>query len=89
MKSSLAVLVRVVEQAVRNGIIALNPARVVGWQSEHRKAEDELDDPRALALSDWAALTALTSTLVEASFQQFGGWDDVVVFAACTAARIG
>lgn len=89
VKNSLSVLVRVMEQAVRDGIIALNPARVVGWQSEYRKAEDELDDPRALALSDWGALTALACALVEASFQQFAGWGDVVLFAACTAARIG
>ncbi|MFF0724362.1 tyrosine-type recombinase/integrase [Streptomyces sp. NPDC004134] len=84
-----AVRVRVMEQAVRDGTIALDPARVVGWQSEYRKAEDELDDPRALALSDWAALAALASAPAEASFQQFAGWGDVVLFGACTAARIG
>ena len=54
VKNSLAVLVRVLEQAVRDGVIDRNPARVTGWQHEFRKAEDELDDPRALALPDWA-----------------------------------
>ncbi|MBH5334032.1 site-specific integrase [Streptomyces pactum] len=89
VKNSLAVLVRVMEQAVRDGIITLNPARVVGWQSEYQKAEDELDDPRSLALTDWTALTALADALVERSYQQFAGWGSVVIFAAATAARIG
>jgi hypothetical protein len=47
VKNSLAVLVRVMEQAVRDGIIEQNPARVVGWQREYRRMEDELDDPRS------------------------------------------
>ncbi|MGW5679877.1 site-specific integrase, partial [Streptomyces sp. NPDC003860] len=53
VKSSLAVLVRVMEQAVRDGVITVNPARVTGWQREYKQAEDGLDDPRALALRDW------------------------------------
>lgn len=52
VKNSLAVLVRVMEQALRDGIVVRNPARVTGWQQAFRKAEDELDDPRALALPD-------------------------------------
>uniref|UniRef100_A8LYU4 Integrase family protein n=1 Tax=Salinispora arenicola (strain CNS-205) TaxID=391037 RepID=A8LYU4_SALAI len=89
VKNSLAVLVRVMEQAVRDGIIARNPAQVTGWQREYQQAEDELDDPRSLALSDWEALTALAAALVERSANAFTGWADVVIFAACTAARIG
>jgi hypothetical protein len=53
VKNSLAVLVRVMEQAVRDGIIERNPAKVTGWQREYQRAEDELDDPRSLALPDW------------------------------------
>ena len=49
VKNSIAILVRVMEQAVRDGIIDRNPARVTGWQHEYRRAEDELDDPRSLA----------------------------------------
>jgi hypothetical protein len=45
------------EQAVRDGMIERNPARVTGWQSEYQLAEDELDDPRSLALPDWDTLT--------------------------------
>ena len=89
VKNSLAVLVRIMEQAVRDGIIDRNPARVSGWQHEFRKAEDELDDPRALALPDWAALTELADALVARSADHYHGWGDIVIFAACTAARIG
>ena len=77
------------EQAVRDGIIDRNPARVTGWQHEYQRAEDELDDPRALALPDWTALTRLADALVARSADHFRGWGDVVIFAACTAARIG
>ncbi|MEU0940340.1 site-specific integrase [Embleya sp. NPDC005971] len=89
VKNSAAVLVRVMQQAVRDGLIANNPARITGWQSEFRKAEDELDDPRALALPDWAALSTLADALVERSSGRYRGWGDVVLFAGCTAARIG
>ncbi|MFB9470584.1 tyrosine-type recombinase/integrase [Nonomuraea salmonea] len=89
IKNSLAILVRVMEQAVRDGIIDRNPARVTGWQREFQRAEDELDDPRSLALPSWQALVGLAEALVARSADQFAGWGDVVVFAACTAARIG
>ena len=61
VKNSLAVLVRVIEQAVRDGLIERNPAHVVGWQREYQRAEDELDDPRSLALPDWRALHDLAA----------------------------
>nr|WP_243761518.1 site-specific integrase [Streptomyces sp. YIM 98790] len=89
VKNSLAVLVRVMEQARRDGLITHNPARVSGWQAEYNKAEDELDNPRALALPDWKALTGLAQALVAASHGHYAGWGEVVIFAACTAARIG
>jgi integrase len=89
VKNSLAALVRVMEQAVRDGVIERNPARVVGWQREYQRAEDELDDPRSLALPDWQALQDLAAALVARSADHFAGWGEVVIFAACTAARIG
>jgi integrase len=89
VKNSLAILVRVMEQAVRDGIIDRNPAKVIGWQREYQRAEDELDDPRSLALPDWEALTELAAAVVARSAGQFPGWGDVVEFAAGTAARIG
>ena len=89
VKNSLAVLVRVVEQAVRDGIMDRNPARVIGWQRDYQRAEDELDDPRSLALPDWQALCDLAAALVARSADHFDGWGDVIIFGACTAARIG
>ncbi|BCJ30522.1 site-specific integrase [Actinocatenispora sera] len=89
VKNSIAVLVRVMEQAMRDGIIDRNPARVTGWQHEFARAEDELDDPRSLALPSWESLRELADALVARSSGQYRGWGDVVVFAACTAARIG
>ena len=58
-------------------------------QHQHQRAEDELDDPRSLALPDWQALCDLAAALVARSADHFEGWGDVVIFAACTAARIG
>ncbi|MEU7258163.1 site-specific integrase [Streptomyces rimosus] len=89
VKNSIAPLVRVAEQAVRDGIIDHNPARVIGWQAEYALAEDELDDPRSLALKDWDALETLSSALVARSADHYQGWGDAVEFTACTAARIG
>jgi integrase len=89
VKNSSAVLVRVLEQAVRDGVIDRNPARVTGWQHAFRKAEDELDNPRALALPDWTTLTTLANALIAKSAGHYRGWGDVVIFAACTGARIG
>jgi hypothetical protein len=79
----------VMEQAVRDGIMDRNPARIIGWQRDYQRAEDELDDPRSLALPDWQALCDLAAALVARSADHFEGWGDVVIFAACTAARIG
>jgi integrase len=89
VKNSLAMLVRVMEQAVRDGLIDHNPARITGWQREYQRAEDELDDPRSLALPDWHTLSRLADTLVARSYDSYAGWGRVVLFAACTAARIG
>lgn len=89
VKNSIAVLVRVMEQALRDGLIDRNPAHVRGWQQEYKRAEDELDDPRSLALPDWVSLTTLADTLVARSSGNYRCWGDVVLFAACTAARIG
>lgn len=89
VKNTLAMLVRVMEQALRDGLIDRNPARISGWQREYARAEDELDDPRALALPSWHVVTTLADALVTKSADNYRGWGDVVLFAACTAARIG
>ncbi|MFJ6296979.1 tyrosine-type recombinase/integrase [Streptomyces griseoviridis] len=89
VKNTIAVLVRVMEQAVRDGIIKVNPARVTGWQKLYKQAEDELLNPRVLALPNWETLARLSQALVAASHDKYRGWGDVVLFAASTAARIG
>ncbi|WP_203723830.1 site-specific integrase [Actinoplanes teichomyceticus] len=89
VKNTLAMLVRVLEQAVRDGVVDRNVARVSGWQRAYQQAEDELDDPRSLALPGWEALTSLADALVARSHDHFTGWGHVVMFAGCTAARIG
>jgi len=66
-----------------------NPARITGWQREFQLAEDELDDPRSLALPDWETLERLATALVARAADNFVGWGQVVKFKACTAARIG
>jgi hypothetical protein len=89
VKNTLAILVRVLEQAVRDGVVDHNVARVTGWQREYQQAEDELDDPRSLALPDWETLVNLADALVARSHGHFTGWGHIITFAACTAARIG
>ncbi|WP_435591324.1 site-specific integrase [Nocardia sp. bgisy118] len=89
IKNTLAVLSRVLDQAVRDEVIDRNRVKVVGWQNQLVKHEDDIDDPRALALLNWEALQQLAAALVEASVGRFQGWGDVVLFAACTAVRIG
>jgi hypothetical protein len=74
VKNSIAVLTRIMEQALRDGIIDRNPARVTGWQREYQRAEDELDDPRSLALADWEALERLAAALVARSYGHYPGW---------------
>lgn len=89
IKNTLAVLARVLEQAKRDGLVDVNHARVRGWQALYKQVEDELENPRELALTNWAALEELCHALVAASADNYHGWGDVVKFAACTASRIG
>ncbi|MBH0776662.1 site-specific integrase [Nocardia sp. NEAU-351] len=89
IKNTLAVLARVLEQAVRDEVIDRNRVKVKGWQREFGRDEDGIDDPRALALPDWATLETLAAELVAASAGEYQGWGDAVMFEACTATRIG
>jgi hypothetical protein len=89
VKNTLAMLVRIMELAVKDEIRASNPARLNGWQREYARIEDELDNPRELALPDWHTLSRLADELVARSAGSYQGWGDVALFAACTAARIG
>ncbi|MFI9787899.1 tyrosine-type recombinase/integrase [Kitasatospora sp. NPDC051984] len=89
LKNTIAMWVRVMEQAIRDGLIEINPARLNGWQKLIKTAEDEEQDPRGLALRDWDTLDRLAAALVAASSNQYDGWGDIVRFAGGTGARIG
>ncbi|WP_164492745.1 tyrosine-type recombinase/integrase [Streptomyces lydicus] len=87
LKNSLAVLVRVLEQAVRDGLLDANPARVTGWQQEFQRAQAEHAAPRQLALPGPEALDRLAARLVQRSPDGYRGWGDIVRFAAWTGTR--
>lgn len=87
LKNSLAVLVRVLEQAVRDGALDANPARVAGWQQEYQRAQRERTRPRTLALPDVRTLERLAASLVQRSSDNYQGWGDAVWFAAWTGTR--
>ncbi|GAB7028936.1 hypothetical protein JCM4914_03970 [Streptomyces platensis subsp. malvinus] len=87
VKNSLAVLVRVLEQAVRDGVLDANPARLAGWQQEYQRAQRERSTPRSLALPDPAALDRLAARLVQQSSDGYQGWGDIVRFTAWTGTR--
>ena len=90
VKNSLAILVRVMEQAVRDGIIDRNPARVTGWQRDYPASRGRAGRPPitgaarlGIALPTWPPRSC------QRSAGHFAGWGETVIFAACTAARIG
>ncbi|MFJ5712471.1 hypothetical protein [Streptomyces sp. NPDC093105] len=66
------------------------PVRMItNGMVDRKQAEDELLNPRALALPDREALVELADALVAASYGGYKGCGDMVLFAARTAARIG
>ncbi|MGY3339938.1 hypothetical protein ACVW0K_006037 [Streptomyces filamentosus] len=88
VKNTIAVLVRVMEQAVRDGLIKVNPARVSGWQRQYQQVEDELNDPRALSLPDWETLQTLTKRPVAQRLLAAGDSPDARVFFGPRGGRI-
>jgi hypothetical protein len=47
VENALAALVRVTEQAMRDGLIDGNPSRAVGWQREYKQIAAELQNPHS------------------------------------------
>jgi integrase len=88
IKNTVSALVLVLDQAVRDGIIARNPAkdrarrRTVGRSFRN----SEPSTPRDLALPHVAILEQLVARVVEAGKDQ--SWGDVVTILATTALRI-
>jgi hypothetical protein len=70
VKNSFAVLVRVLEQALRDGIVDRNTARVTGWQHEFRRVHEGVagaEVPRHRELSRAEHLGELRDRLRECS----------------------
>ncbi len=90
VKNTVAVLVLVLDEAVRDGIITRNPAkdrarrRTVG--RSFGNDDKEQGSPRDLALPDVPTLDRLVSAVVQAGAHQ--SWGDMVTILATTALRI-
>ncbi|GAA1430864.1 site-specific integrase [Microlunatus lacustris] len=88
VKNTVAALVLVLDEAVRDGIVSRNPAkdrarrRTVGRVSDTGTSAS----PRDLALPDVATLQLLVARVVAAGEHQ--SWGDVVTLLATTALRI-
>jgi integrase len=88
VKNTVAVLVLVLDEAVRDGIIVRNPAkdrarrRTIGRTAP----SSEPGSPRDLALPDVETLQLLVDQVVKAGGHQ--SWGDVVMILATTALRI-
>ncbi|HEY9412221.1 MAG TPA: site-specific integrase [Jiangellaceae bacterium] len=90
VKNSIAPLVLVLDEAVRDALIDRNPAKDRARRTSVGKAGEHLDgepsNPRDLALRDVKALDRLVVAVVEHGGHQC--WGDTVTLLATTAARI-
>jgi integrase len=92
VKNTVAVLVLVLDEAVRDGIITRNPAKdrarrkTVGRSFGNDDTQAEQSSPRDLALPDVPTLDRLVSAVVNAGGHQ--SWGDMVTILATTALRI-
>jgi integrase len=88
VKNSVAALVLVLDEAVRDGLIPRNPAKDRARRRSAGRDPHAADErsPRDLALPDVATLRALVTAVVEAGGHQC--WGDMVIILATTALRI-
>jgi integrase len=89
VKNTVAALVLVLDQAMRDGLISRNPAKDrARRQHVGRRAMSQPDqtNPRELALPDVATLDRLVAAVIGQGNQQC--WGDVVTLLATTAMRI-
>lgn len=90
VKNTVAALVLVLDEAVRDGLIDRNPAknrarrRTVGRAPSPSSTEPA--NPRDLALPDVATLNRLVTSVIDAGDHQ--SWGDTVMILATTALRI-
>jgi integrase len=90
VKNTVAVLVLVLDEAVRDGIIVRNPAKDRARRKTAGRsfgsADQDPGSPRDLALPDVATLDRLVARVVDAGGHQ--SWGDMVTILATTALRI-
>ena len=88
VKNTVAALVLVLDEAVRDGLLPRNPAKDRARRSRvgHARAHRDGSDPRDLALPDVATLNALVVEVVARGRHQC--WGDMVTLLATTAMRI-
>ncbi|HEX5878552.1 MAG TPA: site-specific integrase, partial [Actinomycetota bacterium] len=88
VKNTVAALVLVLDEAVRDGIIVRNPAkdRARRRTAGRSAAAGESDSPRDLALPDVASLERLVARVIEAG--DHPSYGDIVTILATTALRI-
>jgi integrase len=87
VKNTIAALVLVLDEAVRDELLRRNPAKDrARRKTVGRTAPAEVVNPRDLALPDVTTLEQLTAAVVEAGDHQC--WGDVVTILATTALRI-
>ncbi len=86
-KNTVAALVLVLDEAVRDGLLARNPAKDRARRTRANRAHGHESDvnPRELALPDVATLTRLVDAVVDEGGHQC--WDDMVTVLATTAMR--
>lgn len=83
VKNTVSALVLVLDEAVRDGLPARNPAKD---RVRRRTVATEPGSPRDLALPDVATLQRLVAAVIEAGDHQ--AWGDAVTLLATTALRI-
>ena len=88
VKNTVAALVLVLDEAVRDGLLPRNPAKDRARRSRvgHARTHRDGSDPRDLALPDVATLNALVVEVVARGRHQC--WGDMVTLLATTALRI-
>ena len=87
VKNTVAALVHVLDDAVRDGLLPRNPAKDRARRKQPGQVKDGFDvNPRELALPDVATLDKLVAAVVEAGGDQC--WGDMVLLLATTGMRI-
>lgn len=87
VKNTVAALVLVLDEAVRDGLLARNPAKDRARRKGVGQESQEMEsNPRELALPDVATLDRLVEGVVQAGGHRC--WGDMVTVLACTAMRI-